>query len=204
MNQLKRLGFGALALATMLSAAQPAGASTIKFDALESAGTSLVLVSDPYSEAGFQIVDENQLFYAQQSHPQYAGSAGLHERVGGGLITLTNTSGMAFDLASIDLSILTIGGTSPAVTFTGQKSGGGSTTQSFTPIAFGFTTFIFDSSFVGLTGVSWNQGAGDTNGHQFDNIVVNAVPDAASSLTLLVLALGGIGALRGRQHKFLP
>jgi hypothetical protein len=155
-------------------------------------------VSDPYDESGFRIANQNQLYYARQSSYMYAGSAGLHERVSNGLITLSQVNGQAFVLNSIDLSILANGGTSPAVTFTGLLSGGGTVTQSFTPTVFGFRTFTFNSTFTNLTSVSWRQGTGEGNAHQFDNIVLNAnaVPEPAS------LATAGLGVLMGLGYAW--
>src|SRR4029079_4084807 len=129
----------------LITSVSTARADTITFSTFEQAGTSLVHIGDPYVEAGYRISDGNELWFAQQSNYSYAGSAGLHERISNGLITLSRLNGDTFTLSSIDLSVLVAGGHSPVVVFTGVLAGGGTVTQTFTPVTFGFTTFTFNS-----------------------------------------------------------
>ena len=189
-----------IALMTMLVISSSAAkADTLTFSTLEQAGNSIVNIADPYLESGYRIQDGGQLYYIQQNNVQYAGSAGLHERISNGLITLNRASGSAFTLTSIDLSTLHPQGTSPAVTFIGTLVGGGTVTQTFSVTAFGFHTFVFNSSFTNLLSVSWHQGTDDFNAHQFDNIVVSSVPEPAS---MVLLGSGLIGiATRLRKRK---
>src|SRR4030095_1152709 len=129
----------AIGLTTLLiTSASTARADTITFSTLEQAGTSLVHISDPYFESGYRIQNSGEFYYWQQGNIQYAGSAGLHERISNGLITLNRADGQSFTLTSIDLSVLHPQGVSPAVTFTGTLAGGGTVTQTFTPTLFGF------------------------------------------------------------------
>jgi hypothetical protein len=196
------MGIG-LGLATSIALASSVGAATMTFDSLEQAGSSFVNVSDPFQEDGFQVSNQNQLYYAQQSNSQYAGSAGLHERVGNGLLTLSQISGDLFDLLSIDVSILDScpSCSSPLVTFTGFFGAGGTISQSFQPISFGFTTVAF-AGFQGLSRVEWRQGTSQGNAHQVDNIV--AVPSAVpipAAFPLLLAALGGLGFASRRRKS---
>jgi len=64
-----------------LASANSIRADTITFNSLEQSGGSLVHTGDPYTEAGYRIINGGELYFYQQSHIQYAGSAGLHERI---------------------------------------------------------------------------------------------------------------------------
>ena len=199
MNLLRRsaLPITLLALLFVLSP-NTARADTITFSTFEQAGSSLIHIADPYFESGYRIQNGGELYFAQQGNTQYAGSAGLHERISNGLITLSRADGNAFTLTSIDLSTLHPQGASPAVVFVGTLAGGGTVTQTFTPTTFGFHTFVFSSSFTNLLSVSWHQGSDDFNAHQFDNIVVSSVPEPATMFLLGGGLLGIAGKLRRR------
>jgi hypothetical protein len=192
-----------LSAAALASGQSVANAVIIDFDALEVANSGLnEILSGSYSEDGFTL-SGTPMFYAGQGHVnQYAGSAGLHLRSGGAPVLLSlSMGGNAFDLSSIELSILASYGTSPAVNFTGNQMGGGTVNQSFTPSIFGFTQFNF-TGFTNLTSVSWMQGSGEGNAHQFDNINVHdrgVIPEPGTAL-LLGLGIVGYGLIRRRQR----
>ncbi len=190
-----------LFMIVMFGSAIVSNADTINFNTLEQAGSNYINVPDPYTESGYRISNGGALYFAQQSNYQYAGSAGLHERIANGLLTLARVDGGTFTLVSIDLSILANYGSSPPVTFTGFISGGGTVTQIFTPTVFGFRTFTFNSGFTNLTSVTWRQGTGEDSAHQFDNIVVSNVPEPASMILLGSGLLGIAGALRRRSRS---
>ena len=184
-------------LAIFFTFSSVARADTITFSTLEQAGTNLIHIPDPYFESGYKIQNGGELYFAQQGNTQYAGSAGLHERISNGLITLSRADGNTFTLTSIDLSVLHPQGVSPSVVFVGTLAGGGTVTQTFLPTVFGFRTFTFNSSFANLLNVSWHQGTDDFNAHQFDNIVVSSAPEPA---TMALLGTGLLGIATG-VHK---
>ena len=195
-----------LALAMVpLGLVQPLAAVTIDFDSLEEAGTQRRSLGATYTEDGFTITENSVvggLLVAQQSHAQYAGSAGLHSIFINGPLELEIASkdGSAFDMTSIDLSLLDPAGTSGTVQFTGVLAGGGSVVQSFTTSTFGFQTFSF-TGFDNIVRLKWMQGTSLLNAHQFDNIVLglsaggggSSVPEANS--TLLLLSMGMLGMM---------
>lgn len=196
----------------MLCGAQQAKALVIiDFNSLEvSNGLFNFISSGTYTEDGFTLSGVPMFYAGQNLVNVYAGSAGLHLQAGGAPVTLTFSmmDGTAFDLFNIDISILVNGGGSPPVTFTGFLAGGGTTTQTFTPTIFGFTTFTLNNSFNNLTSVRWNQGTSANNAHQFDNIAVAPVGPAPipepSTLTLIGFGVFGMFVfLRKRQKSQL-
>ena len=195
--------FFPLAILTLMFLISPgaARADTLTFSIFEQAGTNLVHIADPYFESGYRISNGGELYYAQQSNSLYAGSAGLHERIGNGLLTLSRTDGNPFTLTSINLSVLSPVGTSPAVVFTGVLAGGGTVTQTFTPTVFGFQTFVFSSVFTNLLSVSWHQGCCETSAHQFDNIVVSSSVPEPTTMILLGTGLVGVAARARKRQK---
>src|SRR4030095_2948727 len=135
------------------------------------------------------------------SNVLYAGSAGLHERISNGLLTLNRVDGAAFNLLTIDLSILHPNGASPPVVFVGTLLGGGTVTQTFTPTLFGFHTFTFTGSFSNLVSVSWRQGTDEFNAHQFDNIVVTSAASPTPEPSAMLLLGTGLMAFGAKIRK---
>jgi hypothetical protein len=80
-------------------------------------------------------------------------------------------------------------------------------TQQFTldGVAYAAETFFFDSSFANIVALVWHQNDSVLSNnptctnclaiHQFDNIVVNPIPEPSTAL-LLTLGLAGIAAGR--------
>lgn len=124
---------------------------------------------------------------------RYPGSTALFNDTINGMNRLQHGAGSAFDLTSIDLDFLNGSGNS-TVNFTGFIDGGGTVLQQFiTDGALGLETFNF-TGFDNLTKVEWLQ---EGNFHQYDNIVVNVVPEPASVIALLA----GLGLLASRRRR---
>ena len=171
MKESRLLGAVCACLFTLLSMSSEA--AIIDFDSLEVANSNFNFIgSGIYSEDGFSITGTPMYYNGQFNDNYYAGSAGLYLQGAGAVTTLQHSASNVFSIDSIGLSFFRDGGTSPLVTFTGYLSGGGTVTQSFQPLSFGFADFFFDSGFTNLTSLSWNQGPNGGNGHQFDNIVL--------------------------------
>ena len=117
--------------------------------------------------------------------PNYFGAPEILTMVGGG----------PFDLVSMDLKLW--GGSSDAPqVFTGHRADGSTiTTTGYAPASYNWVTFDFDSSWTGLTSVTW-----DWNYGKLDNIVLSAtvVPEPAT-LALFGLGIAGL-ALRRRKR----
>lgn len=196
--------FGNMLIATLflafLGVANVANAVIIDFNSLEIANNVVNPVPSPYVEDGFQISGQN-LGSAGVDNQAYAGSAGMHDRTINGTVLLEIAAGGSpFNLNSIELSLLDPSGVSSLVTFTGTLFGGGTVFQAFQTTVFAFQQFNFNITFSNLAAVSWVQGTGVFNNHQFDNVNVDVVPEA-STLLLLASGLAGLGFFRMRRKR---
>lgn len=198
-------------LLTSIAITNPAMASlfTIDFDSLEINDATSHSQGDSYSEDGFTLQkatnDNSDFISFGQSMtisgvPTYKGSAGLANENPSGITELFRTDNGIFDLLSINLAFI-FHTTQTDVTFTGELAAGGSNvSQTFTLGGSGFdnsafNTFNFSSSFTGLSKVFWAQ---TDSSHQFDNILVNAVPLPAA-LWLMASGLSGLIFFRRKQ-----
>lgn len=181
-----------------------AHAAVIDFQSLEHVDNVNKDEGFTYSEDGFTLTEENmnQGFHTFGTlESRYSGSTALFNDTIGGVTKLVKDGGGVFDLNSIDLAELN-GNRVATVTFTGNLSGGGTVTQSFTldGNAFAPETFSF-VGFTNLVSVTWGQ---DSPFHQFDNIVLdeNLAPvPVPASLPLVLTALAGLGfASRRKKH----
>jgi len=144
---------------------------------------------------------------------EYPGSTAMRGGTSNALITLTENEGDLFDLLSIDLAAFpgtTIvdgvlvpvdTGIPQVVTFEGIKFGGGTVTQTFEHMDFLNLTTYSLIGFNQLSLVSWFQGAGDPNTHQFDNISVqlSVIPIPAAVWLFGTAMIGLVGF--GRRRK---
>ena len=192
-----------LSSASLLAATFSVDAAVIDFESLEHVSPGVNNLDSPYLEAGYSFVDEvtpNNTFGVYGTlNTNFSGSTALFNRNTNGVTRLTRQDGTAFNLFSIDLAELNGDVTPPEqlqVTFTGLFSGGGTIEQTFTldGNAFGAETFFF-TDFSNLASVSWAQ---ETPFHQFDNVVVNAVPVPAAVWLFGSGLLGLIGFARSR------
>ena len=172
-----------------------ANAIVIDFQSLEHNDSLNVDHGFQYIEDGFQIdeLSANQgLHTFGTSESRYTGSTALFNDTVGGITELTDLGGSVFDLISIDLAELN---RSSVADITFMTNGGHSQTFTLDGVAFSAETFLFDSGFLGVSSVTWTQ---DSPFHQFDNIVINEVPEPAS-IVLLGLGLIGMSSLRKKK-----
>ena len=173
-----------------------ANAAVIDFQALEVVNNSVNNVGTSVIEDGWMITKdagepfEFAVFGTLEA--RYPGSTALFNNTVNGMNRLEHGAFSVFDLVSIDLDFLN--GSPTTVTFTGFINGGGTVLQAFTTDnAVGLETFNF-AGFTNLTKVEWLQ---DNNFHQYDNIVVNVVPEPGTIVALMV----GLALLASRRRR---
>jgi hypothetical protein len=179
-------------------------AATIGFNTLESSFYGGHYVSYIYEEQGFVLENssskDNYAFIAWGSGSGvYTGSASLFNYTHRGKTILSQQNISPFSILSIDLAPyapydlnLSTGDyiQSESVLFIGTKADSTTVQQVFnlgTSVNV-MNTFTFNPEFSDLISVSWNQGSSFGTRHQFDNIIVQAVPIPGA----LILFITGI------------
>ena len=191
--------FRSLALAALLTAALtkfPGDGSTSMYGSGSSKGYTLP-APYPYLSSWTPTTNNN----AVNRGANYTGSVALFADYGR-TTTLSQTNGAAFNLVSMDLANLApqsyVVSDNRPITFTGTLLVGGTVTQSYAiPRDDALHTMTF-SGFSGLRSVSWDQSNYSNGEFQFDNILVNPVPEPAS---LAALGLGTVTLLRRRRRQ---
>jgi hypothetical protein len=149
-----------------------------------------------YIEDGFTL-DANHIFGfanwgALSEH--YIGSPSLINDAGPGLTSLKKSDNGLFNVHSIDLAGL-LNMLQVQVTFIGTRADSSVITQTFSgPSA--LTNYTF-SGFTELNKMEWLQDNQALGLHQFDNIVLSAVPEPNMALLLS----GGLIGLAALRHK---
>ena len=183
----------------LMSASAFAGVTVIDFQSLEHAGTGTADAGYVYMEDGYTLShpDTEPFEFATwgTGASNYPGSTALFNNTVGGVTTLQEDGGNAFNLLSMDISVLLDGSGPTVVVFTGEQSDGDIVTDTFTSSgsSIGLETHTFSADFLDVVSVSWEQLAPF---HQFDNINVSLVP-APGALALLGVA--GLAARRRRR-----
>jgi hypothetical protein len=174
-----------------------ANATLTTFSALSQAGSGSTSEGNSYSQQGFIFADQlngggNGLAVWQASSPNLPGLAtantSLFEFFAGSTTLLTETGNVAFTLDSIDLAQyndLQSAGTFN-IQFTGTHPDLSTVTQTVTVNRFAGTPVLQTFNLVGfgnVKSVSFTQGvAAGGSAYQFDNLVINAVPEPGAFL----------------------
>lgn len=193
-----------------------ANATVLFFSSLSQAGSGSTSEGNSYTQQGFTFTDllngpfGNGLAVWQASSSNLpslnTADTSLFEFFGSSTTELTQSGNAAFTLNSIDLAqynSLQSAGTF-TVTFTGTYADNSTVSQTFTvnrtvgtPV---LQTFVF-SSFANVVKVDFTQGtAGSGTAYQFDNVVINAVPEPAT-IFLGAISLAGLCASKMRTSR---
>jgi hypothetical protein len=179
----------------LAGALPPAGATTITFESLAQPGTGANTFAGPYIEAGYQFVNNVTPFDFgnwQTGSANYPGSTALFNDRQTGITTLTQVGGGEFAMVSLDLMAFITNSAAQTITFTGTLPNNSTVTQSFLVPASGSSItenlFVFTNpGFNDVKSVAF--GAQNAPDYQFDNVIVNAVPEASSTWLLLLFGL---------------
>lgn len=174
---------------------------TIGFNTLESSFYGAHFVGYTYEEQGFVLKHgsstQNNAFITWASGSSlYTGSASLFNNTHRGETILSQQNISPFSILSIDLAPYDLNLStgdyiqSESVLFIGTKADSTTVQQVFnlgTSVNV-MNTFTFNPEFSDLISISWNQGSLLGTRHQFDNIIVQAVPIPGA----LILFITGI------------
>lgn len=182
-------------------AAQAARAEILDFESLASSGTGLVNVADGYQEDGFKFLSVQMpgnfdAFGVWQTGSQvYPGSTALFNQYQDAVTQLSLVSGGAFDAASINLACMNLSPLPNTVTFVGTRADNSTVTN---VITMGNPSVMTTYAFTGMSNIVKLEWAQTPPYNQFDNIIVNPVPEPA---TLCVLGIGAIALLKRRRNS---
>ena len=192
------------------------GFVTLDFESLRHDDALIANHSQTYIEDGFTLTathpepgNVERFNSAGTLSTVFTGSTSLFHGASNGIVTLAESNGLAFTLLSIDLSELPPGVLDPHgpfssgpfdITFVGTFGDASTVENTFTVAGF-LTPTTFDfTGFENVVSVTWAQGAGGSSSpsHQFDNIVVDPVPEPS---TLTLLGMGGLGMCGFRWRR---
>jgi hypothetical protein len=165
------------AVATIFTATSARALIVIDFESLEAGNNAVNYVGDVYTQGAFELTNLSPgvglgTFGALES--RFTGSTALFDDIADGVLMLDQIGDAPFDLVAINLASLN-GSVPVEVTFLGTIAGGGSVSQTFTVDGSPFVQQTFNfTGFSNLTKVEWIQAPPY---HQFDDIVVNVVPE---------------------------
>jgi len=193
-----------LLMGALLSAPDVAGAVPVTLDSESLSPTGVFGGFESYgetvSEDGFDLLTDAAFGGFAAWLPGTAndtGSNSLFPNQSIASVVLTHGGGSAFSVSAIDLAFSNLAQPgSSGLTFTGTRADASTIDQTFL-IDATRSTFLFAPGFSNLVSLSWSHHADDANSHQFDDLIVEVVPEPTSAL-LLSLGLAGLARRNGR------
>jgi hypothetical protein len=194
-----------LVLAVLLGAVPSASAQVVDFEDLANNGAGgFTFQGDNVVSGGFRFASVLQqgnpgaiASWTEDSPDFYTGSVAIFANTGGDSLDMSLVGGGAFDVLSIDAcDIFRAAGTAMTVTLTGTRADSSIVSDSFVLVPSNDLTTYAVSGLTDVVSLNLSDDNGGSLWFQFDNVVVNVVPEPA---TIVALGIGAVALLRRRQ-----